>query len=141
MGRWDVVVAGAGVFGAWTAWELQRRGHSVLLVDGAGPANARASSGGESRLTRTIYGADEVYTRMARDSLEAWQWLSGRAGLPVLHAAGVLMFFMLEPHAAATSRCTRPACRSRSSTAGARAALPQIAWEASSLGFEAEYAW
>jgi sarcosine oxidase len=71
--EWDVVVAGAGVFGAWTAWELQRRGRRVLLVDGAGPANARASSGGESRLIRTIYGADDVYTRMARDSLEDWR--------------------------------------------------------------------
>jgi glycine/D-amino acid oxidase-like deaminating enzyme len=90
---WDVVVVGAGVFGAWTAWELQRRGRRVLLLDGAGPAHARASSGGESRLTRTIYGADAVYTQLARDSLDDWRWLSGRAGLPVLHATGVLMFF------------------------------------------------
>jgi sarcosine oxidase len=102
-GGWDVVVAGAGVFGAWAAWELQRRGQSVLLVDGAGPANGRASSGGESRLTRTIYGADAVYARMAWDSLEAWQWLSARAGLPVLHAAGVLMFFhRIEAYASAS---------------------------------------
>ena len=100
---WDVVVAGAGVFGAWTAWELQRRGKTVLLVDGAGPAHARASSGGESRLTRTVYGADAVYSRMARDSLEAWRWLSGRAGLPLLHATGVLMFFhRMEPYASAS---------------------------------------
>jgi glycine/D-amino acid oxidase-like deaminating enzyme len=100
---WDVVVAGAGVFGAWTAWELRRRGKRVLLVDGVGPAHARASSGGESRLTRTVYGADAVYSRMARDSLEPWRWLSGRAGLPVLHAAGVLMFFhRMEPYASAS---------------------------------------
>jgi sarcosine oxidase len=90
---WDVIVVGAGVFGSWTAWHLRRLGQRVLLLDAAGPAHARASSGGESRLTRTIYGADDVYTRMAWDSLEDWRWLSSRSGLPVLHPVGVLMFF------------------------------------------------
>src|SRR5687767_557357 len=90
---WDVIVVGAGVFGAWTAWHLRRAGSRVLLLDASGPANARASSGGESRMTRTIYGADDVYTWMAWDSLEDWRWLSSRAGLPILHPIGVLMFF------------------------------------------------
>jgi glycine/D-amino acid oxidase-like deaminating enzyme len=44
-------------------------------------------------MTRTIYGADEVYMRMAWDSLAEWRWLSGRSGLPIFHPAGVLMFF------------------------------------------------
>jgi len=44
-------------------------------------------------MTRTIYGADDVYTRMAWDSLESWRWLSSRSGLPILHPIGVLMFF------------------------------------------------
>lgn len=91
--RWDTIVVGAGVFGAWTAWHLRRKGQRVLLADASGPANARASSGGESRMTRTIYGPDDVYTRMAWDSLEDWRWLSRRSGLPVFHAIGVLMFF------------------------------------------------
>ena len=86
-------MVGAGVFGAWTAWHLRRAGQRVLLLDASGPANARASSGGESRMTRTIYGADDVYTQMAWDSLEDWRWLSSRAGLPVFHPTGVLMFF------------------------------------------------
>ena len=47
-----VVVVGAGVFGAWTAHHLQQPGHRVTLVDAWGPAHSRASSGGESRLTR-----------------------------------------------------------------------------------------
>jgi glycine/D-amino acid oxidase-like deaminating enzyme len=90
---WDVIVAGAGVFGAWTAWHLRKAGQRVLLLDASGPANARASSGGESRMTRTIYGADDVYTRMAWESLPDWRWLSSRAGLPILWPVGVLMFF------------------------------------------------
>ena len=134
---WDVIVAGAGVFGAWTAWELQRRGRRVLLVDGAGPANARASSGGESRLTRTIYGVDAVYTRMARDSLEAWRWLSGRAGLPVLHAAGVLMFFhRMEAYASASIEVHRALGLPLEELDRAELVrrYPQVAWDGIELG-------
>src|SRR3954465_4079472 len=90
---WDSVVIGAGVFGAWTAWHLRKAGQRVLLLDAFGAANARASSGGESRLTRGSYGADEIYTRMAFDSLALWKWLSDLSGLPIFHPIGVLFFF------------------------------------------------
>ena len=97
---WNTVVVGAGVFGAWTAWHLRRLGQRVLLLDASGPANMRASSGGESRMTRTMYGADEIYTQMALNSLDDWRWLPSRAGLPVFHPIGVLMFFgKREPYA------------------------------------------
>src|SRR5439155_2754314 len=89
-GGYDVVVIGAGVFGAWTAWHLQRAGRRVVIVDAYGPANARASSGGESRVIRLGYGKDEIYTRMALASLRFWGDLSRRATLPVLHRIGVL---------------------------------------------------
>src|SRR5207244_12226937 len=89
-GGYDVAVIGAGVFGAWTAWHLQRAGRRVLIVDAYGPANARASSGGESRVIRLGYGKDEIYTRMALASLRFWGDLSRRATLPVLHRIGVL---------------------------------------------------
>lgn len=92
----DTIVVGAGVFGAWTARSLQRRGQNVLLLDAWGPANARASSGGESRMTRGSYGADEIYARMAWDSLGEWRALSARAGLPLFHKTGVLFFFPRE---------------------------------------------
>ncbi|HEY0446735.1 MAG TPA: FAD-dependent oxidoreductase [Allosphingosinicella sp.] len=88
-----VTVVGAGVFGAWTAEHLRRAGHKVLLVDAWAPAHARASSGGESRMTRAAYGPDEVYARMAMDSLPEWKRLSARAELPLFHAVGVLFFF------------------------------------------------
>jgi glycine/D-amino acid oxidase-like deaminating enzyme len=91
--HWDSIVIGAGVFGAWTAWYLRKAGQRVLLLDAFGAANARASSGGESRLTRGSYGGDEVYTRFALDSLAQWKWLSEQAGLPVFHPTGVLFFF------------------------------------------------
>src|SRR3546814_4379486 len=43
-GGWDVIVVGAGVFGAWTAWNLQRHGQKVLLLDAWGAGHARSSS-------------------------------------------------------------------------------------------------
>jgi sarcosine oxidase len=99
-GRRDVIVIGAGVFGAWTAWNLLKLGRKVLLLDAWGPAHARASSGGESRMTRTVYGRDEIYTRFAWESLDEWRWLSGRSGLPIFHPTGVVFFFgRREPYA------------------------------------------
>jgi len=71
--RFDVIVAGAGVFGAWSAFSLRRAGAKVLLLDAYGPANSRASSGGESRIIRMGYGPDEIYTLSAQRSLKLWQ--------------------------------------------------------------------
>ncbi|MFQ5346781.1 MAG: FAD-dependent oxidoreductase [Rhodothalassiaceae bacterium] len=88
----DVAVIGAGVFGAWTAWHLVRRGLQVALVDAYGPANARASSGGESRVIRIAYGADAIYSRWARASLAEWKALSERVTPPIFHPTGVLWF-------------------------------------------------
>jgi sarcosine oxidase len=87
---WDVAVVGAGAFGAWTAWHLRRAGASVLLVDAWGPGHSRASSGGESRIIRMGYGADEIYTRMSMRSLGMWRELFERTGQPLFHRTGVL---------------------------------------------------
>lgn len=91
-----VAVIGAGVFGAWTAHHLQQQGYPVTLIDAWGAAHSRASSGGESRLTRAAYGKDAIYTRMAAESLPQWKALSAVAGLPVLIQCGVLFFFPTE---------------------------------------------
>src|SRR4051794_15847320 len=98
-----VAVIGAGVFGAWTAHHLQQAGHQVTLIDAHGPAHSRASSGGESRLTRAAYGKDAIYTRMARDSLPQWKALSAESGLPIFIPAGVLFFFPTEEPSAQDS--------------------------------------
>lgn len=84
----DVAVIGAGVFGAWTAYELSRAGAAVVVVDAYGPGNSRASSGGESRVIRMGYGPDQIYTRMAQRSLDLWQTLLGSSEL--FQRSGVL---------------------------------------------------
>ena len=91
-----IAVVGAGVFGAWTAHHLLQAGHKVTLIDAWGPANSRASSGGESRLTRAAYGKDAIYTRMAMESLPQWTALSAVSGLPIFIPAGILFFFPTE---------------------------------------------
>ena len=73
--NYDVAVVGAGVFGAWTAYQLRLQGAIVVLLDAYGPGNSRASSGGESRVIRLGYGPDEIYSRSTQKSLPMWQRL------------------------------------------------------------------
>ncbi len=87
---YDVAVVGAGVFGAWTALRLVERGRRVVLLDQYGPANARASSGGESRILRAGYGADELYSRWAIRSLKLWKEFFGDSWTEFFHNCGVL---------------------------------------------------
>jgi len=85
-----VVVVGAGCFGAWTAYELARSGRQVTLLDAYGPGNSRASSGGETRLIRMGYGAQEIYTHWSMRSLLLWKALEARTASRVFHQTGVL---------------------------------------------------
>ena len=78
--EFDVAVIGAGVFGAWTAYRLREAGRKVALVDAYGPGNARASSGGQTRVIRMGYGEQEIYTRWSMRSLDAWKAVLGQAG-------------------------------------------------------------
>jgi len=87
---YDFVVIGAGVFGAWTAHCLRRRGASVALLDAYGPASSRASSGGETRVIRMGYGPDELYTRWSARSLPLWKEFAQRANVQLFHQTGVL---------------------------------------------------
>jgi monomeric sarcosine oxidase len=77
---YDVAMVGAGVFGAWTALHLARRGKRVLLLDAYGPGHSRSSSGDESRIIRMGYGADEIYTRWSQRSLIQWKELFAATG-------------------------------------------------------------
>ncbi|HEY3927333.1 MAG TPA: FAD-dependent oxidoreductase [Candidatus Koribacter sp.] len=90
--RYDVAVIGAGVFGAWTAHALHRAGQRVLLVDAYGPANSRAASGGETRITRMAYGDNELYSRWAFESLPEWRALEQRSRQQLFFETGVLTF-------------------------------------------------
>ena len=87
----DIAVIGSGVFGAWTSYFLQKSGAQVTLLDAYGPANSRASSGGESRIIRMGYGADDIYTRWSLRALPLWKQIFAEAAHPELfQQTGVL---------------------------------------------------
>jgi glycine/D-amino acid oxidase-like deaminating enzyme len=85
-----VVVVGAGAFGGWTALQLLRRGVQVVLLDAWGPGNSRASSGGETRVIRAIYGPAHVYVEMVARAFALWAEAERRWGLRLYHETGVL---------------------------------------------------
>jgi glycine/D-amino acid oxidase-like deaminating enzyme len=72
----DVIVVGAGAFGAWTAYYLRQLGASVRLVDAYGPGNSRATSGDETRGVRSSYGdrgiRAELWTTWANRAIDRW---------------------------------------------------------------------
>ena len=86
----DVVVIGAGVFGAWTALQLRRSGRSVTLIDAFGAGNTRSSSGGASRVLRIGYGPEAIYSRWAQRSFDAWLELFRNGRLELFTRTGVL---------------------------------------------------
>ncbi len=106
----DVVVIGAGVFGAWTAWHLAKRGQRVALIEAYGPGHSRASSGGETRIIRMGYGADELYTRWSQRSLTQWKGFFAATRQPLFLETGVLWMAgdkdkRLEQTSATLKRC------------------------------------
>ena len=99
-----VAVIGAGAFGGWTALHLLRSGAKVTLIDSWGPGNARASSGGETRVTRYAY-PKRIYVDMVARALEIWEENEARWGRKILHRSGVVF---AGPDVSAFGRDARP---------------------------------
>src|SRR3954471_2211097 len=88
--RAEVVVVGAGAFGGWTALYLREMGHSVTLVDQYGPGNSRATSGGEARQIRAVYGEREIYTTWVLQAFDRWQAREAEWGKKLFYRTGQL---------------------------------------------------
>ena len=134
----DVAVIGAGVFGAWCAWHLARRGQRVILLDAYGPGNARASSGGETRIIRMGYGTDEIYTRSSQRSLVQWKSFCEQTGNKFFYETGVLWLAGADDSRVRESMATLKKCGVPFEELG-RPALerryPQISFERVTQGF------
>ena len=88
-------------------------------------------------MTRTAYGRDEIYTRMAWDSLGDWRWLSERSGLPIFHPLGVLFFFARqEPYVKETLEVHRRLNLSTEALdhAALKKRFPQVDWSGIEIG-------
>src|SRR4051794_94653 len=92
----DIVVIGAGAFGGWTALYLREMGHAVTLIDQYGPGNSRATSGGETRQIRAVYGEREIHTTWALQAFDRWQAREA--------AGGKQLFFRTRPLSLGTAR-------------------------------------
>lgn len=88
----SIAVIGAGAFGGWTALSLLRRNFNVTLIDAWGPGNSRSSSGDETRVIRSTYGANEHYFKLNVRALELWKENEKRFGKKLFHNSGVLWF-------------------------------------------------
>lgn len=92
-----VAVIGAGALGGWSAFHLQKLGYQVTLIDMADPGNIAASSGGETRVIRSVYGSGGHYTALIPKALEQWQRLEKETQIKLFHKTGVL--WMHQGHA------------------------------------------
>jgi monomeric sarcosine oxidase len=129
-----VTIVGAGVFGAWIAHALAGRGWQVRLFEQHGPANARASSGGETRIIRSGYGSLAIYSRWARDALSDWLALERRVNEKLFVRTGALFIGRNREWLESTEetfRRERIACR-RLSADDLAARLPQLSFPAAS---------
>ena len=92
-GATHVAVVGAGCFGGWTALMLLRAGARVTLLDAWGAGNSRSSSGDESRVIRSMYNGDPLYTDLVTRAFSLWREEEGRWGRPVYRRTGALWMF------------------------------------------------
>jgi sarcosine oxidase len=85
----DAVVIGTGVAGAAAAWELSRRGRSVVVLEQFGRGHDRGSSHGGERIVRLAYTASE-YVELGREALSGWEVLEAEAGRTLFHRTGAI---------------------------------------------------
>ena len=87
-----IIVVGAGAFGGWTALYLLRNGFQVTLIDAWGAGNSRSSSGDETRVIRSTYGANEFYFDLNVRALQLWKENQQAWGKQFFHNSGVIWF-------------------------------------------------
>lgn len=84
-----VLIAGGGVFGLTAALELRARGHAVMLCDAGPIPHPLAESTDVSKVVRSDYGSDLLYTELGERSLEGWRRWNERLQRPLFHETGV----------------------------------------------------
>jgi sarcosine oxidase len=88
----DVVVVGAGALGSATAWQLSRRGASVVLLEQFELGHHRGASHDTSRILRRSYHTPG-YVRLAGEAFDDWAQLSDAAGERLVTVTGGLDLF------------------------------------------------
>ncbi|MDB5071832.1 MAG: soxA [Candidatus Eremiobacteraeota bacterium] len=76
--RYDAVVLGLGAMGSAVAAHAAGRGMRVLGIERFGPAHARGSSHGRTRIIRQAYFESPAYVPLLRRAYELWDALAAR---------------------------------------------------------------
>lgn len=88
----DMIVIGLGAFGSAAAYQLARRGASVIGIDRFSPPHDLGSSHGATRITRLAVGEGANYVPLVRRSNEVWQALESEYGESLyLRTGGLIM--------------------------------------------------
>jgi monomeric sarcosine oxidase len=88
--RYDAIVLGLGGIGSAVAAHAAARGMRVLGFEQFGPAHARGSSHGETRIIRQAYFESPDYVPLLRRAYELWDALAARTGTTLRAQTGGL---------------------------------------------------
>ena len=109
----DVVVVGLGALGSATAWQLARRGVSVVGLERFELGHVRGASHGDSRIIRLSYHTPS-YVENARQAYQDWADLEADSGRSlVLRCGGIDVFppgaaIPVDDYVAAMTACRVP---------------------------------
>jgi len=87
----SIVIVGAGIFGLTAALELRAHGWCVSVIDPGPVPTPTAASTDISKVVRMDYGADELWTRLGRESLTRWAEWNRESGETLFHNDGFLV--------------------------------------------------
>ncbi|MFT4011069.1 MAG: N-methyl-L-tryptophan oxidase [Nocardioidaceae bacterium] len=90
--HFDYVVVGLGALGSATAWELARRGNSVLGLERFELGHNRGASHDTSRILRHSYHTP-AYVRLTLEAYDDWARLEAESGQQLVAKVGGLDFF------------------------------------------------
>ncbi|WP_170991146.1 NAD(P)/FAD-dependent oxidoreductase [Herbidospora galbida] len=88
----NVIVVGAGIWGASLALRLAESGRRVTLIERLDADDPRRASAGETRLVRSAHGTSEFYSQMAWESTREWLALNERVGEQIFLPQGLMWF-------------------------------------------------
>ncbi|QIG44439.1 N-methyl-L-tryptophan oxidase [Nocardioides anomalus] len=94
--RFDVAVVGLGGLGSAAAWELARRGHSVVGLERFGLGHSRGASHDTSRILRHSYHTP-AYVRLTQEAYADWARLEAESGQALVTRTGGLDLFPADP--------------------------------------------
>jgi sarcosine oxidase len=87
--RVDVAVVGGGAMGSAAAWQLAKRGRTVVLLERFAPGHAHGASHGATRNFNLAYAEDE-YVDLVHEARRLWDELAEETGETLLDLVGLV---------------------------------------------------